>query len=276
MHDTDALFVLQPRKTVLFLTAIALVLVGAGLAMTVYRYGLGYTDLRWFWEYFDLGREANLPTYFSSGLLLIASLLLAWIARVKRRREAAFDRHWLVLALIFFYLSVDEAARLHEFVYEVLSHFQVHGSGIFYHVWVVPFLAAAALVGLAYLRFLFHLPAKQRFLFVAAALLYVGGAIGFEMFQGVVMEAQGRDNLTYHLSIVVEEAMEMGGVLVFIYALLHYIGTYLTDVRVRVAAAPERVAEPLAERLRSTAPNSAPGAAAQRPSSRSPLAVGGP
>ena len=85
MHDTDALFVLQPRKTVLFLTAIALVLVGAGSAMALYRYGLGYTNLRWFWEYFDLGREANLPTYFSSGLLLIASLLLAWIARVKRQ-----------------------------------------------------------------------------------------------------------------------------------------------------------------------------------------------
>ncbi|MGI9175402.1 MAG: hypothetical protein ACR2GR_08820 [Rhodothermales bacterium] len=153
------------------------------------------------------------------------------------------------MAFVFFFLSIDEAARLHEFVYQVILHAWGRGSGVFYHIWVVPFLAAALLLGVMYVRFLLHLPARYRRLFIAAALIYVGGAIGFEMVEGVVMGEQGKNNLTYNLFIVVEEAMEMGGVLVFIYALLHYIGTYLTDVRLRVAMPSSRLPGNPPERL---------------------------
>ncbi|MGI9174974.1 MAG: hypothetical protein ACR2GR_06615 [Rhodothermales bacterium] len=249
LAEDGALFLIRPTWATSVLALVALFLVGAGLGVVVYHYTLGYTDLRWFTGYFDLGDEANLPTYFSSGILLLAALLLGWIARAKRQRRAAFARHWLILAFVFLFLSIDEAARLHEFVYQVILHAWGRGSGVFYHIWVVPFLAATLLLGVMYVRFLLNLPARYRHLFIAAALIYVGGAVGFEMVEGVVMEEQGKNNLTYNLFIVVEEAMEMGGVLVFLYALLHYIGTYLTDVRFHVAMPSHRPSSGPPERL---------------------------
>ena len=244
MRDTDGLFLLRPSRTVGLLSAVALVLVGAGAAVVGYHYVLGRSDLRWFTGYFDLGDEANLPTYFSSGILLLAAGLLAWIARVQRRREAPFARHWLALALVFAFLSVDEAAMLHEFVYKAIMAVWGRGSGVFYHVWVVPFLIGVLALGVVYARFLLHLPPRYRRLFVAAAAIYVGGALGLEMVEGALLDAQGEKGLVYEVFIVIEEAMEMGGVLVFVYALLHYIGAHLTDVRVRVEL-PEAVAERL-------------------------------
>ena len=268
-------FLIRPAWVTSLLALTALVLVGAGLGVVVYHNTLGYTDLRWFTYYFDLGKEANLPTYFSSGLLFLAAALLFWIARDRRQREAAFARHWQILALVFLFLSVDEAARLHELVYEVLTYFYGHGSGVFYHIWVVPFLVATLLLGLAYLRFLLRLPRPQQILFTSAAALYVGGALGFEMVEGYLQAYHaalyGQGTLAYNLFVVAEEALEMAGVLVFIYALLAYIGHHASGAHldVRVPSPPDAFKAPDAPK----ASDRAPDAAARRPSPPVPSAA---
>ena len=72
-----------------------------------------------------------------------------------------------------------------------------------------------------------RLPDKTRLVFFMSGALYVGGAIGFELIEGCFVEQQRIDNLiyslTYSMLITVEESLEMGGVILFIWALLVYL-----------------------------------------------------
>ena len=59
---------------------------------------------------FNLGEEANFPTWFSSVLLLISALLLLAIG-VVTKSEGGNGRYWMLLSGIFAFLSLDEVAR---------------------------------------------------------------------------------------------------------------------------------------------------------------------
>ncbi len=56
-----------------------------------------------------------------------------------------------------------------------------------------------------------------------ALALYIGGAIGVELIGGCYCELYGEVNLTYCMIIIVEECIEMAGVIVFIWVQLVYI-----------------------------------------------------
>jgi hypothetical protein len=65
-------------------------------------------------QFFDLNREGNLPTWFSSvQWLCVAALLGAFAWRLVRRSEAG-GRPLLALAFLFLCLSLDEVAQIHE------------------------------------------------------------------------------------------------------------------------------------------------------------------
>jgi hypothetical protein len=70
-----------------------------------------------------------------------------------------------------------------------------------------------------------HLPRKIRGLFLLAALLYVGGALGLEMVSGVIVSQFGNHNIVFMFFTTIEETLEMTGVIVLIYGLLDYIAT---------------------------------------------------
>jgi hypothetical protein len=55
-------------------------------------------------------------------------------------------------------------------------------------------------------------------------MLYVGGAVGVEMFGAKVASMGGMDTMSYALLVAVEEGLEMFGIVLFSYALLSYIG----------------------------------------------------
>jgi hypothetical protein len=63
-------------------------------------------------------------------------------------------------------------------------------------------------------------------MFVAAAALYIGGALGMEMVGGYIASTTGK-NLSYVIGLTIEESLEMLGIVVFIHALMSYIKTYL-------------------------------------------------
>ncbi|MCZ0904903.1 hypothetical protein ON021_33910, partial [Microcoleus sp. HI-ES] len=109
-----------------------------------------------------------------------------------------------------------------------------HLGGIFYFVWVIPGAIFVAVTALAYLKFLRHLPRKTRDFFLLAGSIYVGGALGMEMVGGYYADAVGQRNLIYGLMVCVEEILEMVGVIVFIYALLSYIGSHLETIDLRL------------------------------------------
>ncbi len=63
-----------------------------------------------------------------------------------------------------------------------------------------------------------------------------------EMVGGYYADAVTQRNLIYGLMVCVEEILEMVGVIVFIYALLSYIGSHLEtiDLRLKIVDNPER------------------------------------
>jgi len=85
---------------------------------------------------------------------------------------------------------------------------------------------------LAYLPFLAHLPTKTRWLFITAGALYAGGALGMEMVAGFYRSLYWEKDALYVMQTIVEEFLEMTGIVVFVYALMSYISLYVKDVRI--------------------------------------------
>lgn len=220
------------RRVTWVLAAAASSLVLAGLAGQIAKHWLGRDRLLGFVRLFDLIGEANVPAWYSSVTLLLCAVLLASIATAKRRAGARFARHWTGLAAIFLVLSIDEAATIHETIGILLREARPT-RGVFFFAWVIPGLAFVVAVGLAYFNFLVSLPSPTRRLFVIAAALYVGGALGGEMVEGYFYDYHGPATLlrigTYH----VEEALEMAGVLVFIRALISCLVAEIDSLEVR-------------------------------------------
>src|SRR5919202_4963279 len=81
-----------------------------------------------FFATFSLDREENVPSWFSSALLLSAAALLALVALDARARRDRWGRHWGGLALVYTLLSLDETAEIHERVGSWLrAHLNLHG-----------------------------------------------------------------------------------------------------------------------------------------------------
>lgn len=226
---------ISPARLTRLLLMVLSALILAHAAGQFSKHALGYGRLLGLIPAFDLDLEANVPTWASAVGLLLSAGLLGAIARAKRQAGAPYARHWAALALIFAALSVDEAASIHELASKPVRE-ALGAGGIFRFAWVIPGGAFVLLVGLAYARFLLALPRATRRLFVAAAVLYVGGALGMEMAGGYIVERFGRTSAAYLVSATVEESLEMLGIVVFIHALTAYLGAEVGEVRLRFSS----------------------------------------
>lgn len=225
---------LSPRRTVRLLFFVVLGLTLLCTAGQFCKYFLGHPFLFGLVPVFDLKLEANIPTWYSSFALLLCSLLLAVIASAKKIEGNSYAPHWVVLAFIFLFLSLDETASIHEGLNLLRSQLKV--SGFLFYFWVIPYAAFVLIFVLAYLRFLGALPAKTRLLFFLAGSVYVAGAIGMEIMEAryasfygenMLYNSNSSQSMMYEIMTIVEEFLEMLGVLVFIYALLSYISSYM-------------------------------------------------
>jgi hypothetical protein len=67
--------------------------------------------------------------------------------------------------------------------------------------------------------FLLQLPRRTALIFLVAGVVYISGVIGIEIL-GQPMDA---DTLEYNLLTLVEEGLEMFGVILFLYGLLDHV-----------------------------------------------------
>ncbi len=175
---------------------------------------------------FDLESESNVTTWFSSAMLLFCALLLSAIGRAKRRAGDGLAGYWLLLAVVFLLASIDETAMLHEATMRPLTE-RLHPSGVFFYAWVVLGLPFVIVFGIVNLRFLKRLPRRTRLEFIVAGAVYLGGALGLEMVEGVIATRIGAGSFVMFAARWLEEVMEMCGVLLFLGALLRYIAEEL-------------------------------------------------
>jgi hypothetical protein len=221
----------SPRRIVTVLAAAVIFLVIASSAGQFSTYVLGHGYVFGLVNLFSLDREGNVPTWFSASLLLACAFLLSIITLVRRMDSDRWWRYWCGLAVIFLYLSMDEAASIHELTITPVRNLLDVG-GIFHWAWVIPGMIFVAAIGLTYFKFVLSLPRRTRTLFVVAAAVFLGGALGVEMAGAAWFEEFGRRNLGYVTFWTAEETLEMAGLVIFVYALLRYIETEIGKPRI--------------------------------------------
>jgi hypothetical protein len=178
----------------------------------------------WLYAFFDVDQEHNLPTWFSSTLLMVSALVLWHIGTVAVR----YARHWKLLAGVFTFLAVDEAAQVHEAGNTLRDTFEL--TGVLYLSWILVAAPLVLILVLAYLRFIGHLPSRVRALVLLGGGLYVGGAIGMEVVGSVLWDSgPGYDSMAYALSTAVEELLEMLGSVSFLYGIARYLQEHHSD-----------------------------------------------
>lgn len=172
-----------------------------------------------------IGAECNLPTGYSTFLLLFAAQLLFVLTVLERKKGSSFSLYWTVLSFGFLCMAVDEALAIHERLSPPFR-WLLGGEdlGIFYYAWVIPASALVLFLGLFFWRFVWRLPRKTRRVFLGAAIIYLSGAIGAELIEGYLIELHGRRTLGFWIAISIEESLEMAGIILFIWALLVYFG----------------------------------------------------
>jgi hypothetical protein len=229
----EAPVIVSPKSIARYLTLIALLLGIVSFCGQFAKHVLGFESLFGL-GLFNVESEGNIPTWFSSALLLTCAQLLAVIAYAKRLAGARYRFHWFGLALSFLYLSIDELARLHERLNGVVeAGLGITPQGFLLSPWVVAGGIVVVIFGLAYIGFLRSLSVKIRCLFLLSVSLYVGGALVLEAISMKLWDQFGQNTVPYKLMTTAEEMCEMLGAIVFIYTLLTYIGLYLQPIHLQ-------------------------------------------
>lgn len=205
------------------------VLIGIGSAL-VALHGLVWgavlllgADPQAFWvELFDLDHERNLPTLFSSLLLLGCAGLLTLVGG-HHRREAKPSAMWWALGAIFAFLAVDETAGLHEALVPALRR-GLHTYGLLRPAWVLVYGGALLLLAALGWKWFWSLPRFLRKRFFFAGGLYLAGALGLEMLGGLKHSLFPEDPLALTcLLCALEEGLEMAGLIAMLVALWSYL-----------------------------------------------------
>lgn len=88
---------------------------------------------------FNVDKEMNIPTLYSSCAMIFASLLLGLIAYVHFNKSEKYLA-WAGLSAIFLFLALDEMTELHEMLVGPVRN-SLNTTGILYFAWVIPYAA---------------------------------------------------------------------------------------------------------------------------------------
>lgn len=226
---TDARF---PRGArLLGLGAVVLV----GIAAVSYTGWLlsGYTSDFWFQPafVFDVGREHNIPTWYASILWVILGALGVLGAVLTERRVG-----WSVFAAVGFAAALDEYTQLHERL-DQLGRPLADLLGLdLWFTWVLPAIPLMLLSAAVCLPLLWALPATQRWLLVIAGAVFFAGAVVTETISGQVLAVFGGEVTPHYMYVtMLEELLELLGVVVAIGAVAGLYSWRVVDGSLRVA-----------------------------------------
>ena len=214
-HSQIGIIPITPRSVRKLLTAITAGFLVAHGVVQLGIYGFG-AEKHWL-DSLNMDRELNLPTLFSSALLLISALLMQ---RLGQSSNPATARDWRLLSKIFIFLALDEALQIHEILIIPGLRHQVHPA--LASTWVVPYAALALLLLWRFRRFLGAIPRATASRLLRSGAVYVGGAIGMEMIGSfAVRSSLIRLHSPWYGAITgLEEALELLGIILLIDALM--------------------------------------------------------
>ena len=205
--------------TYLMIPVVLLVLISGSLALATQWSSPEYVETFRFWFYFfDVGRELNVPTWFSAGLWITAGILAGYFAR----RASRHRRSWALFALVCMVLSIDETLELHERLDVIGSELGKYLPLELGFTWVIPGVLIAGLIVLSLLRMVLALPRTPRAGLLAAGIVFFAGGVGVESLSGLFVQG---DTLPWQffLLTLIEESLEMTGIALGVAALVHLI-----------------------------------------------------
>ena len=216
------------KKIVKFLFIATIVITLLGWLRNIFEYVFDFDLGSELLDVFDLNEEHNIPTWYSSAILLLCGIIIYSIGLDKKNLKDRYYRHWLWLSIIFFYLSLDEAISIHE-NFEV--QFLIEEGNILYNdSWVIVAGILVALFIFAYRRFLQHLPSATRKMFIISGCIYIFGSVGMEIVGSFTEEFYGKASMFHAMATTIEEFLEMIGIVVFIDTLLTYIVSEINTI----------------------------------------------
>lgn len=178
-------------------------------------------------ELVDLNGEANLPAWYSSALLLILALLLSVFAVGKADLHKKRSYLLFTAPALFFVLSLDEIAQIHERLGVLSDVFLTQGTrdGTLFPVtgfWMM-FLGPVLIVAVAIVGWICKPYVVERgrvvCLFALGFGLFAGSVLGLDILDNFV----SRDGLAAMVQVIAEEFGEMLGVTVMIWGALELL-----------------------------------------------------
>jgi hypothetical protein len=223
----EILTVLPERVFLAQILIIAILLALYTIAKSFHVFG-DHDYLLGFGPLLDLDREANLPAFYSTLLVLANAGCLALIGTMYRSQRRANTWCWFFLAAMFLFLAFDEAFAVHEQV--GLAIRSALGNRRAAHLnFAIAGFAFAAVIAVLSIRFLLRLDKRTRLLVIASGAVFVAGALGFEILGGlrheVVRSTVHNPDPIYLALVAAEETLEMLGMALFGYALLDHLRT---------------------------------------------------
>jgi hypothetical protein len=185
----------------------------------------------------DAGQERTLASWWTGALLLAASAAaalaghLAATASARSREVMA----WRILAVLLALLSLDEIVALHERGSRWTAAVVDPDSALTQLGWLLP--AAVVLVlsmGVLIPTFL-ALPRRPRNVVAAGLATSVGGAMGLELVDVVLIDAEAELRWRY-MAMALEEAAEMAGILIMLLGISMAVRIVRTDGRVTISS----------------------------------------
>jgi hypothetical protein len=213
---------MKPGGVFVLACIVSALLLGAGLLQDLVLYSNAKPDLSTKIWLLDVDSEESAFTWLSVVVAFSAAWLLYLASREAAIRGGRFRYHWYALTVLFLLLSFDEFAGIHEKISAALSGRMEH-TGLMYFAWAAP-AGILSLIGLAaFIPFIRSFPLALAGLLMLSALIFLGGAVGFEMVGGSVAEVEGVASFRYRMLTNLEEGLEMAGILIFIYVLLCHL-----------------------------------------------------
>ena len=169
---------------------------------------------------FNMDREFNIPTLFSSTMMLACAYTLNEIKKVSKKQRS---KDWGLLSKIFVFLAVDELFQIHEIF--IIPDLRPYLSPALGSTWVLPYTILVIYVGWRFSKFLRSLQQDTRRKFLQAASVFLAGALGMEMV-GSYLVRTGiiRLHSIWYGSITgLEELLELLGLIMFLITLANYL-----------------------------------------------------
>ena len=222
--------VLNRSKIIKFLSIFALILIFIHINILIIYFIVDDPDKFDFVRMFDLDMERNIPTLFSSAILLISAFLFYLLSKTPSEETKGARPYWIGLSFVFAFLAFDESAKIHEQLGDYTENF-VEATGYLHYPWVISYSILILILGLFYMRFFWRMESKVFWAFMGAAAIFLSGAIGFELLGANESSIHSTDTILYSIYYTIEETLEMFGVIYLIWILLNLLEGKTLEVK---------------------------------------------